>query len=88
MFKNYNKIYFIGIGGIGMSSIALYFINYGKQVAGYDKTKNALTKKDCKEEGSFMGHCIGGSSHSTRISNGNFLKCSAGYCGFDLCNSS
>jgi len=30
-----------------------------------------LTKKDCKEEGSFMGHCIGGSSHSTRISNGN-----------------
>ncbi|MBT7554754.1 MAG: UDP-N-acetylmuramate--L-alanine ligase, partial [Flavobacteriaceae bacterium] len=45
MFKNYNKIYFIGIGGIGMSSIALYFINYGKQVAGYDKTKNALTKK-------------------------------------------
>ena len=40
---NYNKIYFIGIGGIGMSSIALYFINIGKQVAGYDLTKTELT---------------------------------------------
>ena len=45
MYKNYNKIYFIGIGGIGMSSIALYFINNGKQVAGYDQAKTDLTKK-------------------------------------------
>ena len=30
-----------------------------------------ITKKDCKEEGSFMGHCIGNSSHSTRISSGS-----------------
>ena len=45
MYKNYNKIYFIGIGGIGMSSIALYFINNGKQVAGYDQTITDLTKK-------------------------------------------
>ena len=42
---NHNKIYFIGIGGIGMSSIALYFINIGKQVAGYDLTKTELTSK-------------------------------------------
>ena len=45
MYKNYNKIYFIGIGGIGMSSIALYFINNGKQVAGYDQAKTDLTNK-------------------------------------------
>jgi UDP-N-acetylmuramate--alanine ligase len=45
MYKDYNKIYFIGIGGIGMSSIALYFINNGKQVAGYDQTKTHLTTK-------------------------------------------
>ena len=42
---NHNKIYFIGIGGIGMSSIALYFVNIGKQVAGYDLTKTELTSK-------------------------------------------
>lgn len=30
-----------------------------------------LTKADCTEEGNVMGHCIGGSSHNTRISNGN-----------------
>ena len=45
MYINYNKIYFVGIGGIGMSSIALYFINNGKQVAGYDLRKNHLTKR-------------------------------------------
>jgi|TARA_B110000305_G_scaffold242210_1_gene321279 UDP-N-acetylmuramate--alanine ligase len=41
---NYSKVYFIGIGGIGMSSIALYFLNSGKLVAGYDKTKTDLTQ--------------------------------------------
>lgn len=30
-----------------------------------------ITKADCREEGNVMGHCIGGSSHSTRIANGN-----------------
>ena len=40
---NYSKVYFIGIGGIGMSSIALYFLNGGKLVGGYDKTKTDLT---------------------------------------------
>ena len=41
--ENYTKIYFIGIGGIGMSSIALYFLDKGKTVGGYDKTKTDLT---------------------------------------------
>jgi UDP-N-acetylmuramate--alanine ligase len=40
---NYSKIFFIGIGGIGMSAIALYFLNRGKLVGGYDKTKTDLT---------------------------------------------
>lgn len=30
-----------------------------------------LTKQDCKEEGSAMGHCIGNSSHNQRVSSGN-----------------
>lgn len=40
---NYSKIYFIGIGGIGMSSIALFFLNNNKLVGGYDKIKTDLT---------------------------------------------
>ena len=41
---NYNFIYFIGIGGIGMSNLARYFLSQGKQVAGYDKTPTPLTQ--------------------------------------------
>ena len=39
-----NNVYFIGIGGIGMSAIAHYFASNGKQVAGYDKTPSQITK--------------------------------------------
>jgi len=39
-----HNIYFIGIGGIGMSAIAHYFASNGKQVAGYDKTPSQITK--------------------------------------------
>ena len=38
-----HNVYFIGIGGIGMSALARYFKNIGKDVAGYDKTATALT---------------------------------------------
>jgi UDP-N-acetylmuramate--alanine ligase len=40
-----HNVYFIGIGGIGMSALARYFKNIGKEVAGYDKTSTALTKE-------------------------------------------
>ncbi|WP_016989691.1 UDP-N-acetylmuramate--L-alanine ligase [Flavobacterium sp. ACAM 123] len=40
-----HNVYFIGIGGIGMSALARYFKNIGKEVAGYDKTPTALTKE-------------------------------------------
>ncbi len=43
--KETNKIYFIGIGGIGMSAIARYMLSQGKKVYGYDKTETTLTKK-------------------------------------------
>lgn len=39
------EVYFIGIGGIGMSAIARYFNSKGIQVSGYDKTETALTKE-------------------------------------------
>jgi len=41
--KNIQNIYFVGIGGIGMSAIASYFVKNGMQVAGYDKTPSVVT---------------------------------------------
>ena len=45
MFEKYKNIYFLGIGGIGMSSLALYFIDKQKSVGGYDKVKSSITKQ-------------------------------------------
>ncbi|WP_299623775.1 UDP-N-acetylmuramate--L-alanine ligase [uncultured Tenacibaculum sp.] len=42
--KDIHTIYFIGIGGIGMSALARYFFANGKMVAGYDKTPSPITK--------------------------------------------
>lgn len=39
------NVYFIGIGGIGMSALARYFKSIGKQVSGYDKTPSILTNE-------------------------------------------
>jgi UDP-N-acetylmuramate--alanine ligase len=41
--KNIHSVYFIGIGGIGMSALARYFKANKKQVAGYDKTPTDIT---------------------------------------------
>jgi len=38
------NVYFLGIGGIGMSALARYFKHLGKNVAGYDRTQTALTE--------------------------------------------
>lgn len=46
-------VYFVGIGGIGMSAIARYFLNKGIVVGGYDKTPSPLTEK-LSEEGAFI----------------------------------
>ena len=39
----FQKVYFLGIGGIGMSALARYFLHEGKKVAGYDRTPSHLT---------------------------------------------
>jgi UDP-N-acetylmuramate--alanine ligase len=41
--KNIQRVYFVGIGGIGMSAIARYFMSRGCIVFGYDKTRTNLT---------------------------------------------
>lgn len=43
--KNIQYIYFLGIGGIGMSALARYFNAMGKSVSGYDKTPTKLTNE-------------------------------------------
>lgn len=43
------KVYFIGIGGIGMSAVARYFLGRGLPVSGYDKTSTPLTQAMEKE---------------------------------------
>lgn len=44
-FEDIHKVYFVGIGGIGMSALARYFKSQGKEVEGYDKTETELTKQ-------------------------------------------
>lgn len=47
------NIYFLGIGGIGMSNLVRYFLAKGKNVAGYDRTQTTLTEQLTAE-----GACI------------------------------
>lgn len=47
--NNIQRIYFLGIGGIGMSALARYFNLHGKTVSGYDKTPTSLTSELQKE---------------------------------------
>lgn len=44
------NVYFVGIGGIGMSAIARFFLHEGVKVAGYDRTPSPLTRA-LEEEG-------------------------------------
>lgn len=42
--NTYHNIYFVGIGGIGMSALAKYFHKQNKKISGYDKTPSDNTK--------------------------------------------
>jgi UDP-N-acetylmuramate--alanine ligase len=44
-YSNRSRIYFIGIGGIGMSALAKYYLSKNASVSGYDKTVTTLTKQ-------------------------------------------
>src|SRR5690554_2460354 len=47
--KEFANIFFIGIGGIGMSNLARYFLLKGGRVGGYDRKESELTKKLVEE---------------------------------------
>lgn len=44
-FKNIEGIFFAGIGGIGMSALALYFRKGGYAIAGYDRSESFITRR-------------------------------------------
>jgi UDP-N-acetylmuramate--alanine ligase len=48
-FRNTEGIYFVGIGGIGMSALALYFAKGGYTVAGYDRSESAISRSLIRE---------------------------------------
>lgn len=54
VFENIKNIFFIGIGGIGMSSLARYFNQNGFDVSGYDRTKSDLIQSLENEGIQFM----------------------------------
>ena len=47
--SQYDNIYFLGIGGIGMSALARWFMRQGLNVSGYDRTATTLTSSLAKE---------------------------------------
>jgi UDP-N-acetylmuramate--alanine ligase len=47
--KKIQRVYFVGIGGIGMSAIARFFNEKGVHVSGYDRTETALTRQLAEE---------------------------------------
>ncbi|MCD4710972.1 MAG: UDP-N-acetylmuramate--L-alanine ligase [Bacteroidales bacterium] len=49
IWTNLNSVYFIGVGGIGMSALARYFVSQGKVVAGYDRVSTTLTDQLVRE---------------------------------------
>src|SRR5215469_10932684 len=47
--KSVKRVFFLGIGGIGMSALARYFKWQGAEVSGYDKTQTHLTDELVRE---------------------------------------
>ena len=43
--KDTERVYFVGIGGIGMAALARYYLANGMAVAGYDRTESVLTEE-------------------------------------------
>ena len=48
--KDFDALYFVGAGGIGMAALERYFLAKGKRVAGYDRTPSDLTR-ELEQEG-------------------------------------
>ena len=53
--KEFDKVYFVGIGGIGMAALARYYMSRHYPVAGYDRTPSALTRA-LEDEGATVSY--------------------------------
>lgn len=53
--ENTKRVYFVGIGGIGMAALARYYMHLGLPVAGYDRTPSELTR-NLSEEGAVISY--------------------------------
>jgi len=62
----YKHIYFVGIGGIGMSALARYFNAKGKNVCGYDKVESDLCK-ELESEGISIHYRVGADNIPSQI---------------------
>ena len=71
--RKYSHIYFIGIGGIGMSALARFFLQEGHDVSGYDKTPSALTDQLSKEGASIHFEDMGDAVAEIFSNNANVL---------------
>jgi UDP-N-acetylmuramate--alanine ligase len=60
IFKHISQVYFLGIGGIGMSALARWFRHAGFEVSGYDRTETSLTKELAAEGMAVHYHDMGG----------------------------
>jgi len=47
--NNFQRVHFVGVGGIGMSALARYLNHIGKTVSGYDRSESALTNQLVQE---------------------------------------
>ena len=66
--ETYKNIYFLGIGGIGMSALARYFNMKGLCVSGYDKTVTPLTN-ELQKEGIYVHYEDLGNQIASQFSN-------------------
>ncbi len=72
--NNIENIFFLGIGGIGMSALARYYKACGKRISGYDRTPSALTK-ELEQEGIRISYtdspeiaqCVGLTARNTLV---------------------
>ena len=62
----YKHIYFVGIGGIGMSALARYFNAKGMNVCGYDKVESDLCK-ELESEGINIHYSVGADNIPSKI---------------------
>lgn len=72
IFNHIRQVYFLGIGGIGMSALARWFRHAGFEVSGYDRTETGLTR-ELEAEGMDIHYRDSGNAVGNRLTPGSSL---------------